>query len=392
MKPGVRRATARQVHVRRHRLAPRVHLEDLLATGQVRRVDGDLPVEPAGPQQRRVEHVGPVGGRDQDHTAADVEAVHLDQQLVQGLLALVVTTAEARTTVPADGVDLVDEHDRRGVRLGLLEQVADPGGTDTDEHLDEVRTGDRVERHAGLTGDRTGQQGLTGTGLAVEQHALRDLRADRLELARLLQELLDLAELLDRLVAPGHVREGGLRGVLGDQLGLRLGEAHHPRAAALHRVHQEDEDDRDQQERDQRGEHLADEARLRVLDVVPLDLLVVEQLLDRLAEGVGLAVDPVRAHLGAVGLLDPDLLVGVDQRHRLDRLVRRGGGLLDQLHDLPGRLGLVPGRAGQELSDHQNAQEGDDDPEQGSAEDALHVHDRGLRPVPPSSAGPGMRA
>ena len=187
-------------------------------------VDRDLPVEAARAQQRRVEDVGPVGGGDQDDAALDVEAVHLDEQLVQGLLALVVAAAEARAAVPADGVDLVDEDDRRGVRLGLLEQVADPGGADADEHLDEVGTGDRVERHARLAGHGAGEQGLAGAGRAVEQHALGDLGADRLELRRLLEELLDLLELLDRLVAAGHVGERGLGGVLGDQLGLGLPE------------------------------------------------------------------------------------------------------------------------------------------------------------------------
>src|SRR6202044_3351832 len=56
----------------------------------------------------------------------------------------------APTNCPADRVDLVHEHDRRGVRLRLLEQVADTGGADADEHLHEVRAGDRVERHPGL--------------------------------------------------------------------------------------------------------------------------------------------------------------------------------------------------------------------------------------------------
>jgi hypothetical protein len=44
-----------------------------------------------------------------------------------------VPAAEPRATVPADRVDLVDEDDGRCVRLGLLEEVADPGGADTDE-------------------------------------------------------------------------------------------------------------------------------------------------------------------------------------------------------------------------------------------------------------------
>src|SRR5262249_9714613 len=152
---------------------------------------------------------------DEDHAALDVEAVHLDEQLVQGLLTLVVTTAEAGATVTADGVDLVHEDDRRGVRLGLLEQVTDTGGTDTDEHLDEVRAGDRVEGAPRLAGHGAREERLAGTGAAVEQHALGDLGSDGLELGRLLQELLDLLELLDGLVTARDVGEGRLRGVLG---------------------------------------------------------------------------------------------------------------------------------------------------------------------------------
>src|SRR3712207_7646051 len=61
----------------------------------------------------RSEDVRPVGRGDQDDAALGVEAVHLDQQLVERLLTLVVTAAHAGAAVPADGVDLVDEDDRR---------------------------------------------------------------------------------------------------------------------------------------------------------------------------------------------------------------------------------------------------------------------------------------
>ncbi|GIW07240.1 MAG: hypothetical protein KatS3mg060_2045 [Dehalococcoidia bacterium] len=44
-------------------LAASVYLEDLLAPVDVRPVQHDLPVEPARPQERRVENVRPVGGR-----------------------------------------------------------------------------------------------------------------------------------------------------------------------------------------------------------------------------------------------------------------------------------------------------------------------------------------
>jgi energy-converting hydrogenase Eha subunit H len=53
-----------------------------------------------------------------------LETVHLDEQLVQGLFALVVTAAEAGAAMTADRVDFVDEDDAGRVLLALLEQVA----------------------------------------------------------------------------------------------------------------------------------------------------------------------------------------------------------------------------------------------------------------------------
>src|SRR5712691_12863758 len=97
-----------------------------------------------------------------------VESVHLDEQLVKGLFALVVTAAEACAALAADGVDLVHEDDARRILLRLVEQVPHAAGTDTDEHLDELRTGDREEGHAGLARDSLAEQGLAGAGRADE--------------------------------------------------------------------------------------------------------------------------------------------------------------------------------------------------------------------------------
>ena len=130
---------------------------------EVGRLDADLAVELARTQQRGVEDVGTVGRGDQDDPAAD-EAVHLHEQLVQRLLALVVAAAHAGAAVLAHGVDLVDEDDRGGVLLGLLGTGRGRGGADTDEHLDEVGAGDRVERDLGLAGDGAGEQGLPVPG------------------------------------------------------------------------------------------------------------------------------------------------------------------------------------------------------------------------------------
>ncbi|MNG08982.1 hypothetical protein D3C84_923770 [compost metagenome] len=114
-------------------------------------------------------------------------------------------TAHAGTTMAADSVDFIDENDARGVLLGLFEHVANTAGTDTDEHLDEVGTGNGEERHLGFTGNSLGQQGLTGTGRANHQHATGDAAAQALELAWVAQELDQLTHFFLGFVAAGHI-------------------------------------------------------------------------------------------------------------------------------------------------------------------------------------------
>ncbi len=182
-----------------------MHLEDLLAADDVRVRHDDLAVETARTQQRRIEHVRTVGRGDEDDALVGLEAVHLDQQLVQRLLALVIAAAEAGAAMAADRVDFVDEDDAGRVLLGLLEHVAHAARADADEHFDEVGTRNREERHVGLAGDGARQQRLAGARRADEQHAARDLAAEPLELLRVAQEFDDFLEILLGLVDAGDV-------------------------------------------------------------------------------------------------------------------------------------------------------------------------------------------
>ena len=153
-------------------------LQDRLAALDVGAVEDHLAVEAARAQQRRVEDVRAVRRGDDDDVRVRVEAVHLDEDLVQRLLALVVRAAEAGAALAADRVDLVDEDDAGRVALGLVEEVAHAAGADADEHLDELGAGDGEERHAGLAGDGAREQRLAGAGRADQQHAARDARAE----------------------------------------------------------------------------------------------------------------------------------------------------------------------------------------------------------------------
>jgi hypothetical protein len=226
-----------------------VDLQDLRAALAIGTIDDDLAIEAARTQQRRIEDVGTVGGRDQDDVVLHLEAVHLDEQLVERLLALVVTAAQAGAAMAADGIDLVHEDDARRVLLGLLKQIAHARGADADKHLDEVRARDREERHTRLAGDRTGQQRLAGARRPVEQHPLGNPRAQRLELLGVLKELLDLMQLLNRLIHPRDIAEGDLRRIGRDPPGLGATELPQAGAAALHAAREQDPQPHEQRQR-----------------------------------------------------------------------------------------------------------------------------------------------
>ena len=67
VRPTVPRGQPLEIDVVGQRHVAGVDLEDRQAALVVGPVDGDVAVEAAGPQQGRVEHVGPVGGGHHDH-------------------------------------------------------------------------------------------------------------------------------------------------------------------------------------------------------------------------------------------------------------------------------------------------------------------------------------
>ena len=205
-----------EVDRRVERLVARVYVEDLPAALDVRPVEGHVAVETTRPKKGGVEDVWPVGGRDDDDVGVGVESIHLDQQLIQGLLTLVVTAAEPGPALAADGVDLINEDDAGRVLLGLVEQVADATRAHTDEHLDELRARDGEERHTRFARNRLAEQGFPGPGRTHEEHALGNARTQGNELFGVLEELDDLGELLFRFIDSGHVGKGDGRLVAGD--------------------------------------------------------------------------------------------------------------------------------------------------------------------------------
>src|SRR6266498_2370851 len=104
-------------------------LQAVLAVGQWHM---DLAAESPRPQQCRVQHVQPVRGADYDDILVGPEAVELDEELVERLLALIVAVDAA--TALGDGVDLVDEHDALARLPGRREERR------SEEHTSELQS------------------------------------------------------------------------------------------------------------------------------------------------------------------------------------------------------------------------------------------------------------
>ena len=116
-----------------------VHLEYLLAFGQVGQVYVYLSVKAACTEQRLVEHVHTVGGSEDDDAGVGAEAVHLRQKGIEGVLPLVVAAvARVLAACTAYGVDLVDEDDARSLLLRLGKGVPHTRRAHAHEHFYKV--------------------------------------------------------------------------------------------------------------------------------------------------------------------------------------------------------------------------------------------------------------
>ena len=296
----------RGIDVRPQRHSAHVNFQDFFAAGDVRVGHHDLAVETARAQQGRIQYIGAVGGRDQNDAFVGLEPVHFDEKLVQRLLAFVVAAAQAGAAMAADSVDLIDEDNAGRILLALFEHVADPARADADEHLDEVRAGNGEERHVGFAGDRTGQQRLAGSGRADQQHALRDLAAEALELLRIAQKLDNLLDFLFRLFDPGDVLESDAAGAFGQQAGARLAEAHGTSGPRLHLPHKEYPNGDDQDDRQPGNEDGEQRVHLLVLGLRADTDLFLDQAINQLR------VHRARQFEGAAGAQHALDLVALD--------------------------------------------------------------------------------
>ena len=245
-----------------------VDAQDLLAAADVGLVDEHLPIEAAGAEQRRVEHLGTVGRAHDDDALAAVEAVHLGEQLVERLLALLVAAHRRLDADLAERIELVDEDDAGRLDFRLREEIAHARGADADEHLDELGAAQAEERHLGLAGDRAREQCLAGPRGPTSSTPFGMRPPMLVYFLRVLQELDDLAQLVFGFVHARHVAEPHLDVVVGVDLRAAARERHDAAFGAAHAAEEEAPQRDEENQRNDPAEHFADPAVRRLAGVL----------------------------------------------------------------------------------------------------------------------------
>ena len=243
------------------RLFAHMHFEDLFTAFEVGQADHDLPVKTTGAQQRRVKHVRAVGGGDDDDAFVAFKTVHFHEELVQRLFAFVVSAAESRAALAANGVNFVNEDDAGRVFFRFFKHIAHARGADANEHFHEIGAGDGEERHFRFARNGARQQRLAGTGRADHEQAARDLPAETAEFAGVAQKFDHFHHVRFRFVCPGDIGKGDFDFVFRDEAGAAFAEGKGAAlAAALNLAGGEHKEADEQQNRQQIDEDTGKEA------------------------------------------------------------------------------------------------------------------------------------
>ena len=227
-----------EIHILRRLDLAGVDFQNGLTSGEVRQLDRHAAVKAAGARERGVERFGAVRCGEDDDAVVALKAVHFREKLVERLFTLVVAAHRAAAALLADGVDLVDEHDTRGLLLRLAEKIAHLARAHADEHLHELRTGDGEERHVRFTCHGLGKHRLARSRRADKENALRHRRAGVRVLARIMEIVHDLGKAFLRLVLPGDIVKTDAVRRLDIDLGVALSHAEGHDILAAHLIHE----------------------------------------------------------------------------------------------------------------------------------------------------------
>src|SRR5690242_6884334 len=110
-------------------------VQNSLATTNVGLIQHHAAIKAARAQQSGIKYIGAVRGRDDDNIGVLIKTIHLDKQLVQGLLTLVVATHTRVVALAANGIYLVNKHNAWCMLFGLFEEITHACRANTHKHF-----------------------------------------------------------------------------------------------------------------------------------------------------------------------------------------------------------------------------------------------------------------
>ena len=219
------------------RLVAGMNTQNLLTALHIGQSHIDLTVKTARTKKGFIENIRTVGGSHHDNAVIGIKSVHLDKELVKGLLAFIVTAAKTCAALAAHRINLIDKDDGGHRLFGFFKKVTHTGSANANIHFHEIGTGNGVERNAGFTGASAGQESFAGTRRADKQNTVGNPCAEGIELVGSLEEFNDFLKFSFFLISTGNIGKGCF--ALAFLLIFDLGTAHihqavSARTAAVH--------------------------------------------------------------------------------------------------------------------------------------------------------------
>ncbi len=139
-----------------------------------------------------------------------VKAIHFHQNLIEGLLAFVVTSTQTGAALPAHSVNLIYKKDGGGRLFSGVKGITSPGSSYAYEHLHKFRSRQVKKWHPRLSRYRSGQQGLTSSRRAHKKDASGNFGSHIKIFLGSLEKADYFLEFLFGLFQPSHVPEADL--------------------------------------------------------------------------------------------------------------------------------------------------------------------------------------
>mmetsp|Transcript_4657 Transcript_4657/g.9372 ORF Transcript_4657/g.9372 Transcript_4657/m.9372 type:complete len:339 (-) Transcript_4657:704-1720(-) len=188
-----------------------MNVEDILSPLDVRRVNGNLPIESSWAKERVVQDVDAIGATENNDARVGSEAVQFDEELVKCILPLVVSSNHAASpTSSPNRINLINKNNARCKLPRLREEISNSRWTNTDKHFHEVRARHCQEWYTGFASSGSRKESFPGPWWTMHQSTFRNSGSKLFIFCWVLQVRHKFHDLLFRLIKSCDILECGL--------------------------------------------------------------------------------------------------------------------------------------------------------------------------------------